>query len=62
MGEIIACLNDNRNGPLEKGDLLMWERGRILAVMSLNRCVGMVSSAQVSITQVREQFMHSNRR
>lgn len=25
MGEITACLNDNRNSPVEKGNLPMWD-------------------------------------
>lgn len=61
MGEITVHLNDNRNGPIEQGDVLMWGRGRILAVMSLSRHMGMGPSAQACIRQVCEQFIHSNR-
>lgn len=51
VGEI-THLHDNRNGPIEKGNLWMWERGRILTVMSLSRHTEMVASAQVCIRQV----------
>lgn len=55
-------MNDNRNSLLEKGDLLMLERGRILAVMSLNRHTGMGPHAQVCTRQVCEQFIYRSRR
>lgn len=62
MKERTARLNDNRNGLLERGDLLMLERGRILAVMSVNRHMGIGPRAQVCIRQVCEQFFCRSRR
>lgn len=39
------CLNDNGNGPIVKGNLLMWEGGDALIVLSLKRHTRMGSSA-----------------
>lgn len=62
VGEITARLNDNRTGPIEKGDLLMSGSGGILTAVPSSRHMGMGSSAQVCIRQVREQFMYANKR